>query len=684
LNLNNLKNEYKKLQIIGHKPIIDGDLADSNVIWVMPIITLFFILFILPFSINPVHWKPIIIAFLVSIAFASLLQVLWKTFQSLGAAFTFLFSLLFILGFFPNPLTPLIPYLALLPVLYSLYSLRKISFKQHSFVLISGALFSLILIHRSEMSYAQPFMALHTHKDLFFHSAITSMIKNYGVASTGLSGLVPLHYHVGSHAIFAALSTITGLSTFDCYTYIYPLVFVPLILTTFLAFSEELAPSKNTKTWPIKVFFATFILLGLRNPIYGYTGFLPDYLLSESYTLGIISLIGLASLILKCERSITTKTFIFYSITMLLLFALTCFAKISVAFVFLGCLFSWIFLGRAQNIIGRFIISSLCGIVLLVLLSYTSKSVSAGSFQFLAYIKGIIVPFSAPPGVTLFLQIILYFSVHLMFSNIVIICAGILAFNDSWRNQFPLWLIAGIAFASAMGSVPGLLLDIPGGAASFFSNPPQLLSLSLILLLPAFIGSVSFSSIKSLPAKIKAPLLISATFLLGHFIIAFLPTIPKTINSAKLLVLGLKEQPTLAPNSPDSIEFKNRSLPALYRDTSDLINSSFYHQLKTIQKDDTTKNFLIYIPKNLEKFWSLEKCHTISLIIPALSERPALRGTPLPQCQAKNYGYEDYHAQINENNVLSANDDQTILAESKKLGFSGVIYFMEDNFRIIQ
>jgi hypothetical protein len=47
-------------------------------------------------------------------------------------------------------------------------------------------------------------------RDAKLHAAVTYMIQNYGVASLGMDGLVPLRYHVGSHWWFAAIGKVTG------------------------------------------------------------------------------------------------------------------------------------------------------------------------------------------------------------------------------------------------------------------------------------------------------------------------------------------------------------------------------------------------------------------------------------------------------------------------------------------
>ena len=55
------------------------------------------------------------------------------------------------------------------------------------------------------------------HVDILFHSAITNMIRTYGIPSTGIDGLVKIFYHYGSHWIFAQFCKIINIGALKFY-----------------------------------------------------------------------------------------------------------------------------------------------------------------------------------------------------------------------------------------------------------------------------------------------------------------------------------------------------------------------------------------------------------------------------------------------------------------------------------
>lgn len=68
------------------------------------------------------------------------------------------------------------------------------------------------------------------HKDVFFHSSISAMIKNYGVVSTGLHGLVETPYYVFAHCFVAFCSLIAGNGVFEVFGIISHVFFIPLLI----------------------------------------------------------------------------------------------------------------------------------------------------------------------------------------------------------------------------------------------------------------------------------------------------------------------------------------------------------------------------------------------------------------------------------------------------------------------
>lgn len=66
------------------------------------------------------------------------------------------------------------------------------------------------------------------HADVLLQAAIVNMIDTYGVASTGLDGLVPIRYHTGSLWVAQSLRRLCGFQALDFIAFGYGLLLVPL------------------------------------------------------------------------------------------------------------------------------------------------------------------------------------------------------------------------------------------------------------------------------------------------------------------------------------------------------------------------------------------------------------------------------------------------------------------------
>lgn len=67
---------------------------------------------------------------------------------------------------------------------------------------------------------------LFPHNDTYFHAAAANMVELHGTGSTGLDGLVPLRYHVGSHWVFGLLAELVGVRIMSAYLLLFPVVIV--------------------------------------------------------------------------------------------------------------------------------------------------------------------------------------------------------------------------------------------------------------------------------------------------------------------------------------------------------------------------------------------------------------------------------------------------------------------------
>ena len=658
--------------------------ARTSIVWLMPAMTCVFMLALAPFSISPDHWRPMFICLGLSIGFAAVIQMLWLRFGYLGASLLVLLLPLFFIGHYLHFLAPVVPIVFVGVSVLALARVRKLTIKSISClfgaILFGGGGLVLIMFQRSGAYYAQPFMDLGVHKDVLFHVAIAAMIKTYGIASMGLHGLTAIQYHTGSHTVLAALSLITKLSVFDSYAYIYPLVIIPLMITAFLCFAEELSPSLTLYGWVWRTVMASVLILGIDSRVYEIPAFWNSFLLSESYTLAIILLMALLSAFLRRERSPRNSTLIFNTLTIVLLFAFTAISKISVAFVFLGLLGSWTLFGKSETLFRRLGLTVFCVLLFIPLKQLANNSPML--FEPLHFIKKhvglpLFLGYAGEGHMRLFLQILTFFTGHFVFSHVAVIACGLLWLTPLWRERFPAWLISGIAVAGVVGVVPGMLLNIIGGSAYYFSNVSQLMALPLLLILPSvmaeviqidrlrfsFAGSATaFSQFGQkfikLSGNIRTAVIGAGVFFTLHFIFAFIPSIPRTIWGAKILAYNM---------------MKDHTAP---------FTGGFISKLQKIRYDKSTRDMMVYVPRTEKAFWASQSCDRIGFIIPVISERSAIRGLPSLEC-TMNQWYTERDLEALERSQVTATDEQ-IKQEALQLGFSGVVVLTQNTIRILK
>jgi hypothetical protein len=153
-----------------------------------------------------------------------------------------------------------------------------------------GCLSSLTLFATSGLyGWADIMSRLHAgaiHQDTLFHAAIASMIKNYGVASTGLNGLVEISYHVFSHRLFAALSEASGAPVLAVYGLAPYALFTPILLFSLSYAATRISPTRTINTVTYSWSLAC-VLLVLIPGLFWSRGLVSSFLVSESYLVAL-------------------------------------------------------------------------------------------------------------------------------------------------------------------------------------------------------------------------------------------------------------------------------------------------------------------------------------------------------------------------------------------------------------
>lgn len=134
------------------------------------------------------------------------------------------------------------------------------------------------------------------HQDTLFHASIAAMIKNYGVVSTGLNGLVETPYHHLSHVLMAAFSVLAGVSVLEAYGAANWIVFAPLLLLAVVATSSLLMgghrPERQWMLWGVAT-----VALSVFPYLFSRWGLSDAFFVSESYLVSLVPFsLGLAIL----------------------------------------------------------------------------------------------------------------------------------------------------------------------------------------------------------------------------------------------------------------------------------------------------------------------------------------------------------------------------------------------------
>jgi hypothetical protein len=152
----------------------------------------------------------------------------------------------------------------LIPVLYGaavvgvVYAFRylRIERAQWITVLLMGIIAAVMILGISrgyDSTYSATFDMLnrlnagYVHQDTLYHASISAMIKNYGVTSTGLHGLVETPYHVLSHFLYASISLLSGIGVIEVYGVANWILFAPVLTFCVVACSAMISSTPRSK-----------------------------------------------------------------------------------------------------------------------------------------------------------------------------------------------------------------------------------------------------------------------------------------------------------------------------------------------------------------------------------------------------------------------------------------------------
>jgi hypothetical protein len=138
-------------------------------------------------------------------------------------------------------------------------------------------------------------------QDTLYHSSIAAMVKNYGVVSTGLHGLIETPYHTLSHVLMAAISLLSGIGVVEVYGVAPWVLFAPLLIycvATCCAMLDHHAELSIPLVWGF-----TALLLSMLPFLFSSWAVWSSFFTSESYLVSLS--LFLLSLGLLLKRTLT-------------------------------------------------------------------------------------------------------------------------------------------------------------------------------------------------------------------------------------------------------------------------------------------------------------------------------------------------------------------------------------------
>jgi len=467
--------------------------------------------------------------------------------------------------------------------------------------------------------------------DVYYHSAIVSMISVYGTISTGLSGTPNHAYHSGSHLLFSSFCKALNLDSLSFYQIGYPIIVIPILLKSILVFTRyyhpDLTPGSKD---PYKLISYLVLAVGL-------TYILPEQLglplglwysayNSESHSLGLAYFFLLFASLKSVFREQKSALETLASLTpLLILVPLLIFTKTSTgAIAVLLFVYGFLRFGGYRNpgISSAFILSLIGAFVAYKpIADYVATYEGAFTFIFMGFYKKWFVF----PWLVVHFLVIYFWSISVIFLEIKNNQIHSLAtFVLALKNK-KLIFSEVLTMLIIVGTIPGIM-NIAGSNAMYFLEMQYFLGFTILALL-----------LPSCNIQLKKNQLVLFTI---NGILIFLLFLNVTFSFSSLL----KEQRTVR----SALRYFQNSKRPWERQT--VINAQNYiHQLRKIAKTpfSSRKQSAIFISPNSRNYWDLFDSwqflpNTIGFFGPGISGTSFIYGLPQGKVRMDLYGLRDY------------------------------------------
>lgn len=512
---------------------------------------------------------------------------------------------------------------AVFGLFYVLKTLR-IGLKELGFASLMGLIGTAVILGSGKtytsFDMLQRLGAGDVHVDTLFHASIAAMIKNYGVISTGLNGLVETPYHVLSHELIASVSRLSGAGILEVYGVAPHILFAPILIFSVVACCVML---DTTKVLNIPLAWGCVcILFALAPLLFSKWAFWNSYFVSESYLVSLgLFLFALPSLY---KRDLMWSDILLVAILAFLISN----AKASVGLIYFGLwLLRLVFLRSSK---WRIELSAVALIGLIVALTvFQSASVNApteivflefvGAYSFqgqnLVEVKNYFLgdgTVSWRSVVWALVAVVTFFIIHFLFSWIVVarlVCA------EGWHSLIKAPATIYSLGAVAAGIVIVMFFKVPGGSAYYFSNIAFFVSLPLVVLWG--LNDLGYLVNK---LKVNEAISTSAMLIFGIFF---------------AILMGWKDfKHTFASHQKIASQ-----------------HNEFVDQLVSLRTQMPINGYIRLNPMALSNN-PIKECRSQPFVYPAVSERPWINViVPKIDCLYQYFGYEQYGLTPQQQNV---------------------------------
>lgn len=321
--------------------------------------------------------------------------------------------------------------------------------------------------------------------DTLHHTIIVESILNYGHPSLLVNSDAFYNYHFGSHVIMSFISWITKVPPYYTYNYLYPVVFLPLYLFLTLSVCNDMsAYLKNGKKLVTADAFLIlwFVISAFPAAVLNLCGIWKrSWIISESFLIALVLALLYFKVLFFCRNhgwfEHPIRKWIFHIVISPVFVLMTGLSKISVGFLLCIGIIYYHFRMHTSRI-GYWALNCyylVCFLALYFLPGRFNSAFSSANnqtyFEILSFYRTFVNKECWP----------LHFLLLYFFAGVLIIwriCKGKIFHDIRCKRCIPEEILLVVCLA---GAAPGMILNIVGGSAAYFSYVQQLPAVMLLI-----------------------------------------------------------------------------------------------------------------------------------------------------------------------------------------------------------